>query len=120
MKQAFHAVQQEFMHLSLILNKLDFEGISLPKAQLMQVNDALSNAYILLNEGFCENVQMCDKCVHNRNQLQILIQMVDECEAKEMMDEETFLALESFTRAIPLVLNKMESLYLDELIEAKV
>ena len=114
MEKVFQAVQQEFMHLSLVLSRINFEKNSITTDTLMQVNDALTDTYVLLNEGFCERVELCERCVHNRNQLQTLMQMVDQCETNTKVDEETFIALEAFTRAIPLILTKMEIIYLNK------
>ncbi len=115
MEKVFQEVQREFMHLSLILGKVNFDKVYLSETSLVQIADALTDAYVLLNQGFCENATMCEECVHNREQLFLLMQMIDICESNKKVDEKTFAILENFSLSIPIVLNKMESLYLENL-----
>jgi len=115
MKSAFESVQQEFMRLSSLLSQVDFEENLLSFAQLAQINDALTDTYILLNQGFCENVTLCKKCIDNRNQLRKLCEVIDVCEEKKSISDDAMLSLEKFTHTIPEILNKMESVYLESL-----
>jgi hypothetical protein len=115
MMTMFEAVQQEFMRLSVLLSKIDFDESLTDMARLAQVNDALTDTYVLLNQGFCENATMCKKCVDNRDQLRNLSQLIDMCEENENVTEEAFLALKNFALSIPEILMKMESVYIEKL-----
>lgn len=115
MMTMFEAVQQEFMRLSVILSKIDFDKNLTDMAMVAQVNDALTDTYVLLNQGFCENATMCKKCVDNRDQLRQLSQIIDICEENEHVSEEAFVSLKTFALSIPEILTKMESVYIEKL-----
>jgi len=115
----FEAVQQEFMRLSIILAKLDFEKSLTDMALLAQLNDALTDTYVVLNRGFCENVTMCKKCIDNRDRLHYLSEMIDICEEKKEVSEEAFLALKKFSLSIPEILTKMEIVYIQTIQNAE-
>lgn len=119
MKIIFEAVQQEFMRLSIILAKLDFEKSLTDLALLAQLNDALTDTYVVLNKDFCENVIICEKCMDNRDQLRYLSEIIDICEEKKEISEEAFLALKDFSLSIPEILSKMETVYIQSLQKAK-
>jgi len=116
MMTMFEAVQQEFMRLSMILSKIDFDDSLTDMAMLAQVNDSLTDTYVLLNQGFCENTTMCKKCTDNRDQLRKLSELIDVCEENESVDEESFLALKTFALSIPEILTKMESVYIENFV----
>ena len=115
MKIMFEAVQQEFMRISVILSKIDFDEDLTDMAIVAQINDALTDTYILLNQGFCENASMCKKCINNRDQLHKLSELIDVCEENRKVNEEAFLALKTFSTSIPEILEKMESVYIENL-----
>jgi len=115
MKTMFEAVQHEFMHLSVILGKIDFDKDLTDIVMLAQVNDALTDTYVLLNQGFCENAKMCKKCIDNRDQLRKLSELIDICEENQEVSEETFIELKNFALTIPEILIKMESVYIEKL-----
>ena len=115
MKQAFEAVQQEFMRLGTLLGRIDFDSPLTDKALIAQINDSLTDTYVLLNQGFCESATMCKKCIDNRNSLRELIELIDLCEEEGVASETACLALDNFSRNIPEILTKMESVYLQSL-----
>ncbi len=119
MKIMFEAVQQEFMRLSIVLAKLDFEKSLTDMALVAQLNDALTDTYVVLNKGFCENVTICEKCIDNREQLRYLSEIIDICEEKQEVSEEAFLALKEFSLSIPEILTKMEIIYIQTLQNAE-
>lgn len=118
MKKMFEAVQSEFMNLSTLLNGLDLSKDLEKEDVLAKVNDALTETYILLNQGFCESATMCEKCVSNRDQIQVLSQMIDKCEEDKEVTSEAKTALASFTQNLPQMLSKMQSVYLETMQKA--
>jgi len=115
MNTMFENVQFKFMSLSTLLNGLDLDRDLVKADVIAKLNDAFSETYILLNQGFCENVSMCEKCTSNRDQLGALTQMIDECENTKVVSNEVCNALREFKDNIPTILNKMESVYLENM-----
>lgn len=118
MKKMFEAVQEKFTGLSTLLNGIDLKNDLAKPDVLAEVNDALSETYVLLNQGFCENATMCEKCISNRDQLQSLSQMIDQCEENKKVSPEATLALTTFTQNLPQMLAKMQSVYLETMQKA--
>jgi len=120
MKEMFEKVQGQFRGLSTLLNGLDLEK-DLAKADVLaEVNDALTQTYVLLNQGFCENATMCEKCISNRDQLQVLSQMIDQCEENKKISQEATEALTHITQNLPQQLSKMTNVYLETFQKAKI
>ncbi len=113
MKNMFEAVREKFIDLNTFLSELDFDEDLKEPSIMESLNDKLSNAYISLNQGFCENAQMCEECVDNRDQLGALSSMIDSCESGQKLSEEAYTALSSFAENIPEMLTKMEFIYLE-------
>ncbi len=111
----FDKVQSQFKHLSDLLNGFDHNKHLAGSEKFSDMVDALSQTYILLNQGFCENVEVCEKCVDNRDRLREVIEMVDRCEPNKKLDESTHIALSDFALNIPNMLSKMESVYLSSI-----
>ena len=112
MKAIFETVQTQFMNLETLLTGLDLNKDLSQLDTLIRVNEALSDTYILLNKGFCENLKMCEKCTSNRDKLAELSAMLDQCEENCIVDEKTYLALIDFRDNIPNILAKMEYVYI--------
>jgi len=113
MKEMFERVQGQFSELNRLLNELDFKKDLSKPDLLAELNDKLTETYVLLNDGFCESAQMCEKCVSNRDQLQLLSAMIDKCEQNKEITKEASSALEDFTKNLPQMLDKMQSVYLE-------
>ena len=115
MQTMFENVQSQFMSLGALLSGLDFDKDLVKADVIAKVHDTLSDTYILINQGFCESTQMCEKCVSNRDQLGELTRMMDDCEDKGELGEEAFLSLAELRDNIPNILIKMESVYLENI-----
>ena len=118
MKEMFEKVQGQFMDLSTLLNGLDLSKDLENEDVLAKVNDALSETYIVLNQGFCESVTMCEKCVSNRDQLQVLSRLIDQCEEDKKVSAQAHASLVDFTQNLPQMLEKMQSVYLETMQKA--
>lgn len=115
MKEIFESVQKKFKDLETFLNRASTKKELETPELLAELNDALSDTYVLLNQGFCENVKACEKCVENRDQLQLLVEMMDRCEEKQALSEEAFASLQKFRQNIPEILLKMQNVYRETL-----
>lgn len=115
MKEMFDAVQGKFKQLDQLLSGLDIKKDLAKPEVLADVNDTLAETYVLINQGFCENAHMCEKCVDNRDQLRMLVEMMDQCEENREISKEVYLSLEKFKQNIPNILQKMQSVYLETL-----
>lgn len=115
MKKIFESVQKKFRDLETLLNRTSIKKDLERPESLAELNDALTNTYVLLNQGFCENLQVCEKCVENRDQLQKLVEMMDQCEEDQALSEEAFSSLQKFRQNIPQILLKMQSVYNENL-----
>ena len=119
MQVIFEKVQTQFMNLGTLLCGLDLEKDLSKLETLTRVNEVLNETYILLNQGFCENHLMCEECASHRDQLSHVSTMLDECEENCIINEETYLAVSSFRDNIPVILRKMESVYIDMMEKVK-
>ena len=119
MQPIFEKVQTQFMNLSTLLCCLDLSKDLSKLETLIRVNEALSETYILLNKGFCESLQMCEKCTANRDQLGELSEMLDQCEENCIVDDKTYRTLIAFRDNIPKILTKMESVYIEAIQKVK-
>ncbi len=115
MKEIFENVQKKFRDLETFLNRATIKKDLETPELLAELNDTLSDTYVLLNQGFCENLQVCEKCVENRDQLRMLVEMMDQCEEKQALSEEAFASLNKFKQNIPEILHKMQSVYHENL-----
>ncbi len=115
MKMMFENVLQQFMSLSIFLQDFDLSATRIDLPELAKLNDILSETYILLNQGFCENITLCEKCVENRDTLARLTRLIDSCEGDQEMNEQSRTALIEFKGKIPEILSKMETIYLEQL-----
>ena len=120
MKTIFEEVQAQFMYLSTLLSGLDLKDDLIKPEVLTQLNDALCDAYILMNQGFCEKNKMYEKCLDNRNQLRALCEMIDIAEEHKEVSHEMYMALNEFIQNIPQILSKMEMICIDNFQNAKV
>ena len=119
MKEMFERVQEEFKGLESFLNRRNLKKELAKPEILAELNDALSDTYVLLNQGFCENVRVCEKCAENRDQLRALVESVDLCEEKKELSDEVYASLETFRQNIPKILQKMQSVYKENLLKSQ-
>jgi len=112
MKAIFEEVQAQFMYISTLLSEVDLKNDLKKPEVLMQLNDALCDAYVLMNQGFCENNRLCENCIDTRDQLGVLSEMIDISEGHQEFGHETYTALKEFIQNVPQILSKMEMIYI--------
>jgi len=110
MKTMFEQMQGQFSSLGKTLDTLELTQ-NLSEDDLGKISDSLGDAYVLLNEGFCENIQICEKCVQNRDQLRTLLEMVSNSQDSGVLDENTHKSLVQFKESVPQLLSKMQEVY---------
>ena len=115
MEEQFSNVQKSFMNLSIYLSGLDLEKDLLKQSILIDLNNELKSTYTLFEQGLCESLPVCDKCDGNKERLNELVNMIDQCAQNGMMTDEAFEALNDFTEIIPQILSEMKTIYLESL-----
>jgi len=111
MKDMFEQMQGQFSSLADALTDLNLHENDLSTDSLSKISDSLGDTYILLNEGFCENIKICEKCIQNRDQLRTLLEMVDNSQENGSLDDKTYDHLVEFKQSVPSLLTKMQKVY---------
>jgi hypothetical protein len=120
MQDIFQKVQANFMELGIYLSGLDLKKDLAKPAVLREVYAALLKSHDLFERGLCDIAHMCNKCEANKERMNRLIVLIDECSQDEKMSDEAHEALAEFVQIIPVTLAEMKNLYLASLSEGKV
>ena len=107
MKTNIIVIKSKFEMIKTILGgSLSLEDLSQPK-YLKILIDALENTYLSLNDGMCENLNMCKECAQKRDILHNYIQLFDSIELKEQSTH-TMEELSSFPKIIDEIIYKID------------
>lgn len=78
------------------------------QSYFLHLSEATQNAYVVMNEGMCENTTVCHECAAHRDFLQSMIGIVEDLASGAPLSAAYQTALESYRRKVGEILTKIE------------
>lgn len=72
-----------------------------------QLSETTQNAYVMMNEGMCENVTVCRECAENRDYLYSVIAIVDDLASGAPLSDTYQAHLDTYAEKIDEILVKI-------------
>ena len=104
------SVKTAFMEFGELLEKEDFEESLKSRKYLSELNSATTELYVLINTGFCELPQMSKTCHENRDQIENLMKLMDDCDGTGKVSAAIISELNYFKLNIPTLVAKFKDI----------
>lgn len=78
-----------------------------------QLSEATQNAYVIMNEGMCENMTVCHECAENRDYLHSMIGIVEDLASGAPLSNAYKAALDTYAEKVGEILTKIQGALAD-------
>jgi hypothetical protein len=101
-------IKSAFETIELIVGgELHLDDIRHPK-YLRSLIAATEKTYVLLNDGICESLEMCQECAKRRDMLMQYLHLLDDFERGNLLSSSQTETLLNFPREIDEILKRIE------------
>ena len=109
MKTTIKEIEKNFKEIQSLIAG-DFSASHLEDSTfLSQLNDLVSKTYIHLNEGICEELEMCHTCALQRDLLQKKLALIDDLDAGATLTDKVVSEFADFKNTIDDTLSRIDT-----------
>lgn len=96
--------QTKFKEIDTLLHSAGAQNDS----YFTQLSEATQNAYVIMNEGMCENTTVCHECAENRDYLHSMIATLEDLASGAPLSDSYKSQLDAYTEKVGDILAKIE------------
>jgi len=73
------------------------------------LSEATQSAYIIMNQGMCESLSVCQQCAEHRNYLHEVIQILEPLAHGESVNQSDLQKLDHYPEVVSLILDRIST-----------
>jgi len=108
-KQTVENVKSCFLDIKSILGSGADAGNFDDAAFVDRLGEAVSATYVVLNDGMCEEMEMCHSCAENRDKLHDVMVLLEELGSGSVADATAKARLDAFESDVDSVLERIDT-----------